>query len=56
MRQGQQGAASHGETIALRTAQLNWLDSTGGAANPGDADPKSLVGSTLDVLTADIEA
>ena len=48
-----------GGDVTLSASQLGSLDSTGGVivgANPGNADLRSLVDSTFDVLTAGIQA
>jgi hypothetical protein len=53
------GPIVNGDLLQLTGTQLAALDSTGGVivtANPGNPDLKSLVDSTLDVLSAGIQA
>ena len=53
------GPIVNGDLLQLTSAQLAALDSTGGvivAANPGNPDLKALFDSTLDVLSAGIQA
>ena len=53
------GPIATGDQVQLTAAQLGSLDSTGGvivSANPGNPELESLLDSTLDVLTAGIQA